>query len=94
MTKITKGEYATFLNVKNEIIGGAIFWNRDEKNDKVFWTSCWYLFSKDKVVKVELYNIKNDVLEIVNILKKAELDISHTIVLNKELKGSIRIISM
>lgn len=94
MVKINSGEYATFLNEKNTIIGGCIFWNKDEKDSNVFWTSCWYLFSKDKVVKVEFYRIKNDVLESVGILKKVELDISHTIVLNKELKGTIRIISM
>lgn len=93
MTKINKGEYAAFLNGKNEIIGGAIFWNKDEKNEKIFWTSCWYLFNKDKVVKVEFYVIKNDVLEIVNV-RNAILNISHNIILNRELKGTIQIICM
>ena len=89
--KINSGEYLSFLD-GDARIGGAIYWNRDEKNNKIFWTSCFWLFQDVRNVKVEFYNVKENVLEIVGMIPKATLDIPHNLIIGKELLGSIRII--
>ena len=89
--ELLTGEYAAFLSDKNELVGGCIYWNIDEKNDKVVWTSDWWLFKDIRKVKVDFYNIKEDKLELI-VQKKGKLDISHNIVLGKENKGTIRIL--
>ena len=89
--KIKQGEYLCFLDGSTQI-GGAIYWNRDEKDNKIFWTSCFWLFQDIRNIKVEFYNVKDSKLEIVGMIPKATLDIPHNLIIGKELLGSIRII--
>lgn len=88
--KTKSGEYATFLYNKR-IIGGCIFYNRDGKNDKIFWTSNWWLFVDNREIKVEFYSAKDTILKVIG-TSKAKLDISHNVIIGKINKGSIRII--
>ena len=92
-SKLKSGEYAAFLNYKNEYIGGCIFWNRDEKNNKVFWTSDWWIFSDSRDIKIEFYAVVENELKVSEICK-VHLDISHLVKLGKENYGNIRIVSV
>ena len=89
-SKLKSGEYAAFLNSKNEVIGGCIFFNRDEKNDKIYWTSHWWIYEDIRNVKVEFYNAKDNLLEISSV-SRATLNISHNVKIGKENKGTIQI---
>lgn len=88
--KIQSGEYAAFLNPKNEIIGGCIFFNIDKKNDKIYWTSNWWIFKDIRDIKVEFYKAEDNALKLICI-NRAVLNISHNVKLGLMNKGNIQI---
>lgn len=88
---LKSGQYAAFLDKNNELIGGCIWWNVDEKNSKKFWTSHWWLFKDVRDVKIDFYQIVEEKLDLIA-QKKGTLNISHIIRIGRENKGTISIV--
>ena len=86
---MTKGQYGC-LYVKDERVGGFLYWDKQEKPPIGYWTSNWWLFKDFKEGEIELYEIVKNELKVIQKREKVKICNSHKIRLGAIMRGSVK----
>jgi len=89
---MNKGHYG-FLYIEDKQVGGFVYWTRSEK-DNCYYTNNWWLFENIRKCALTLYEYKNCELKKVSNFDLVELVINHNVILDCEMKGSLKIKSL